>query len=275
LRPESTALLSSRDLEKHSPIAIVGAGCRFPGGVTNLDTFHRLLQDGVDAIREIPSERWSTSAFASEAIGVPGKTYSRWGGFLNAIDRFEPEAFGISAREAAVMDPQQRLVLEVVWEALEDAGIPLRDLAGTRTGVFVGISTFDYSQLQSSPWSKGSLQSLTALGTSLGIAANRVSYCLDVRGPSFVVDTACSSALVALDRAARSLQAGECDTAIVGGVNALLLPEVFISFSAASMLSPDGRCKAFDASANGFVRPSCFGNARWPRRKVTAFTPSF
>ncbi|PYT07788.1 MAG: polyketide synthase, partial [Acidobacteria bacterium] len=235
-------------------IAIIGAGCRFPGGVTDLEAFDRLLRNGGDAIREVPADRWSTLAFASDAPGVPGKTYSRWGGFLTNIDHFEPEAFGISAREAALMDPQQRLLLEVVWEALENAAIPLSGLAGSRTGVFVGISTFDYAHLQSTPTSKRSLQSFTALATSLSIAANRLSYCLDVRGPSFVVDTACSSSLVALDRAVKSLQSGECDLAIVGGVNALLLPEIFISFCAASMLSPDGRCKAFDASANGFVR---------------------
>jgi acyl transferase domain-containing protein len=176
------------------------------------------------------------------------------GGFLSGIADFEPEAFGISAREAAAMDPQQRLLLEVVWEALEDASIPLNELSGSRTGVFVGISTFDYSQLQSTPESKRSLQSFTALGTSLSIAANRLSYCLDLRGPSMSVDTACSSSLVAIDRAIRSLQSGECDLAIAGGVNALLLPDVFVSFCAASMLSPDGRCKAFDASSNGFVR---------------------
>ena len=246
--------------EKRTPaahdvsIAIVGAGCRYPGGVTSLDSFDRLLRDGVDAIQEIPPDRWSIPAFASHTAGVPGKTYSRWGGFLPRISDFEPEAFGISAREAPFMDPQQRLLLEVVWEALEDASIPLSELAGSRTGVFVGISTFDYSQLQSTPESKRSLQSFTALGTSLSIAANRLSYCLDLRGPSLSVDTACSSALVALDRAVRSLQSGECDLAIACGVNALLLPDVFVSFCAASMLSPDGQCRAFDAAANGFVR---------------------
>jgi len=234
-------------------IAIIGAGCRLPGGITDLDSLDRLLRAGVDAIEEIPLDRWSMPAFASETAGVPGKTYSRWGGFLANIDQFEPEAFGISPREAAVMDPQQRLLLEVTWDALQDASIPQSEIAGGRTGVFVGISTFDYAQLQSAPWSKRSLQSFTALGTSLGIAANRLSYCLDVHGPSFIVDTACSSSLVALDRAVKSLQSGECDTAIVGGVNVLLLPDVFISFCAASMLAPDGRSKAFDASADGFV----------------------
>ncbi|MBC7821933.1 MAG: type I polyketide synthase, partial [Planctomycetaceae bacterium] len=170
------------------------------------------------------------------------------------IDQFEPDAFGISAREAAFLDPQQRMLLEVTWEALAEAGIPLAAISGSRTGVFVGISTLDYSQLQAAPTDKRSLQSFTALGTSMSIAANRLSYCLNARGPSFVIDTACSSSMVALDRAVKSLQSGECDLAIVGGVNALLAPDVFISFCAASMLSSDGRCKAFDASANGFVR---------------------
>jgi acyl transferase domain-containing protein/NADPH:quinone reductase-like Zn-dependent oxidoreductase/thioesterase domain-containing protein/NADP-dependent 3-hydroxy acid dehydrogenase YdfG/acyl carrier protein len=246
--------MNAKRAVQEGPIAIVGAGCRFPGGVTNLDTFDHLLREGVDAIQEIPSDRWSTLAFASPVPGVPGKTYSRWGGFLADIDRFEPEAFGISPREAALMDPQHRLLLEVVWDALEDASIPISSMAGSRTGVFVGISTFDYSHLQSALTSNQPVDPFIASGTSLSIAANRLSYCLDLRGPSFVVDTACSSSLVALDRAVKALQNGECDTAIVGGVNALLLPGVFVSFSAASMLSPDGRCKAFDASANGFVR---------------------
>lgn len=237
-----------------NPIAIIGTGCRLPGGVTDLASYQTLLRQGIDAISEIPSDRWSVAAYASDRQGIPGKTYSRWGGFVAGIDQFEPDAFGISAREAAFLDPQQRMLLEVTWEALAEAGIPLATISGSRTGVFVGISTLDYSQLQAAPTDKRSLQSFTALGTSMSIAANRLSYCLNARGPSFVIDTACSSSMVALDRAVKSLQSGECDLAIVGGVNALLAPDVFISFCAASMLSPDGRCKAFDASANGFVR---------------------
>jgi acyl transferase domain-containing protein/thioesterase domain-containing protein/threonine dehydrogenase-like Zn-dependent dehydrogenase/NADP-dependent 3-hydroxy acid dehydrogenase YdfG len=250
-----------------SPVAIIGAGCRLPGGVSDLLSLQNVLTNGIDAVSEVPSDRWSLVAHTSTIPGVAGKSYARWGGFVRGIDEFEPAAFGISPREAAFMDPQQRLLLEVTWEALEDAGIPRESLTGSRTGVFVGISTMDYSGLQSGPTHKRSLHAFTSLGTSMSIAANRISYCLDARGPSFIVDTACSSSIVALDRAVRSLQSGECDMAILAGVNALLSPDVFISFCSASMLSPDGRCKAFDASANGFVRAEGAGAVILRRRE--------
>jgi acyl transferase domain-containing protein/NADPH:quinone reductase-like Zn-dependent oxidoreductase/thioesterase domain-containing protein/acyl carrier protein len=236
------------------PIAVLGFGCRFPGGAADGRSYWELLTEGRDAVSEIPGDRWSAAAFATAQPGVPGKSLSRWGGFLDQIDRFEPEAFGISPREADYVDPQQRLLLETTWEALEMAGMPIERLAGTRTGVFVGISTGDYAQLQRSPHALRDLSAFTAHGTCFSIAANRLSYWLDLRGPSFSLDTACSSSLVALDRAVKSLREGESTLALAGGVNVILGPEPYVSFSQAMMLSPEGRCKSFDAGANGFVR---------------------
>lgn len=188
-----------------------------------------------------------------------GRSISRWGGFLDQINLFDPACFGISAREAQFIDPQQRMLLEATYEAFQHAGLAIDRLAGSRTGVFVGISSLDYSHLQQGGESLRGLSPFTAQGCTLSIAANRLSYCWDLRGPSFIVDTACSSTLVAFDRAARSLQSGESDMVVVGGVNAIITPETFVNFSQAQMLSPDGRCRAFDASANGFVRAEGVG----------------
>jgi len=236
------------------PIAIIGIGCRFPGGANDPESFWKLLVSGVDAITEIPDDRWNIEEHYHPVPGMPGKTYSRWGGFIKGIDQFDPEAFGISPREASHMDPQQRLVLEVAWEALEDGGQVIQRLAGTNTGVFVGISHPDYAQIQWSPGDKVSVDAHSATGGALCIAANRISYCLNLRGPSMVVDTACSSSLVATHLACQSIWKQECSLALAGGVNVIISSRPFIAFSAASMLSIDGRCKAFDASANGFVR---------------------
>jgi acyl transferase domain-containing protein/acyl carrier protein len=235
-------------------IAIVGIGCRFPGGANDPETFWRMLCEGVDAVSEVPADRFTIDKFYDPEPGRPGRTYSRWGGFLTDIDRFDPAFFRISAREAAFMDPQQRLMLEVAWDAFEDAGQALDPALGANAGVFVGISTNDYSNLQSSPLDQSHVDVHTSTGGVMSFAANRVSYCFNLLGPSIAVDTACSSALVAVHLACRSLWSGECDMAIAGGVNLLLVPEHFIAFSKSTMLSADGRCKAFDASANGFVR---------------------
>jgi acyl transferase domain-containing protein len=235
------------------PIAIVGMGCRFPGGANDPETFWKLLSDGVDAIREVPEDRWLLRAYYHPDPTRRGKIYSRWGGFLDEIDRFDPHFFGIAPREAAVMDPQQRLLLETAWEALEDAGQVPERLAGTCAGVFVGISSRDFSDMQSRPGER-SKNPYLALGSAASIAANRISYFFDLRGPSFAVDTACSSSLVAVHLACESLWRKESSVALVGGVSVLLVPETTMSFCNASMLAPDGRCKAFDARANGYVR---------------------
>jgi acyl transferase domain-containing protein/NADPH:quinone reductase-like Zn-dependent oxidoreductase/lauroyl/myristoyl acyltransferase/short-subunit dehydrogenase/acyl carrier protein len=236
------------------PIAITGIGCRYPGGVTDPASFWRLLMDGVDAITEIPADRWSIEKFYDPRPGTPGKSVSKWGGFIEHIDEFDAGFFRISAREAPCVDPQQRLLLQTAWEAFEDAGETAESLQGTKAGVFVGISANDYCTMQASPARPGGVDVWTATGGLVSIAANRLSFCFDLRGPSIAVDTACSSSLVALHLACESLRRGEIPLALVAGVNALLLPTPFINFSTANMLSPDGRCKAFDASANGYVR---------------------
>ncbi len=236
------------------PIAIIGIGCRFPGGVNDPQSYWDLLMNGVDAVSEIPVDRLDLLAFYSTDHATPGTFISRWGGFLSHIDQFSPEFFGISPREAASMDPQQRLLLEVAWESLEDAGEKPESLAGSSTGVFIGISTHDFSDIKFDTHNRRLIDAHTATGGALSIAANRISYVLDLRGPSMAIDTACSSSLVAVHQACQSIRHHECSLAIAGGVNLLLCAEPFIGFSKAAMLSPDGRCKAFDEKANGYVR---------------------
>jgi len=234
----------------NEPIAIIGLSCRFPKA-DSLQAFWEMLRNGIDAISEVPPDRWDVDAFHSSEPS-PGKVTSRFGGFLDDVDLFDPHFFGISPREAARMDPQQRLLLEVSWEALENAFIPPPSLAGTRTGVFVGISSYDYSRLQFDDPER--IDAYAGTGNAHSIAANRLSYIFDLRGPSMAVDTACSSSLVAAHLACQSLRSGESDLGVVGGVNLILTPELTITFSQARMLSPDGRCKTFDASADGYVR---------------------
>ncbi|GAB4152428.1 MAG: hypothetical protein Fur0021_17200 [Candidatus Promineifilaceae bacterium] len=236
-------------------VAIVGVGCRFPEAA-GPEAFWDLLVNGVDAISEAPASRWDMDAFYNPEP-QPGKMNTRWGGFLQNIDEFDAHFFGISPREAERMDPQQRLLLEVAWEALEDAGIPPNQLSGTPTGVFIGISGMEYGQMQlndarlSDPY--------IGTGSALSIAANRLSYFLNLHGPSLAVDTACSSSLVALHLATQSVQRGESTLALVGGVNLILLPTVTVNFSQACFMAPDGRCKPFDARANGYVRSEGVG----------------
>lgn len=236
------------------PLAIIGIGCRFPGSSNSPQAFWDMLCAGTDAIREIPADRWNIPAHYDPIPGHDGKSVSRWGGFVDNIDRFDPGFFGISAREADAIDPQQRLLLETTWEAFEDAGQTLEVLRGSSTGVFVGISTSDYSVLQNEGGGRAIADVYSATGSTFSISANRISYCFDLRGPSLAVDTACSSALTACHIACQSIWSGDCSMAIVGGVNALLSQSTFFAFSRMSMLSPDGRCKAFAAGANGFVR---------------------
>lgn len=241
---------------RNEPIAIIGIGCRFPGDANDPESFWDVLSRGVDAVSEIPSTRWNVKEYY-HAVPSSGKTYSKWGGFINGIEEFDPESFGISPREAARMDPQQRMLLEVTWEALEDAGLPVTSLAGTNIGVFVGISTTDYAYAQIGRPVDG----YTATGGAASISANRISYWLSSTGPSMAVDTACSSALVATHLACQSIWTHECELALAGGVNAILSPNAYVAFCAAHMLSPVGRCKAFDASADGFVRAEGAGVA--------------
>jgi acyl transferase domain-containing protein/acyl carrier protein len=236
---------------KHEPVAIIGIGCRFPGA-NDTAAFWRLLRDGVDAVREVPADRFDQNAFYDPDPATPGKMNTRWGGFLDQVDRFDANFFGISPREAQRMDPQQRLLLEVTWEALQDAGQAPERLAGTQAGVFIGIATNDYGRLQWNDLER--IDAYAGTGNALSIAANRISYLFDFRGPSLAIDTACSSSLVAVHLACRSLRSGECTLALAGGVNLILSPAIAINFTKAGAMAPDGRCKSFDARADGYVR---------------------
>lgn len=233
------------------PIAIIGIGCRFPH-TQNPEEFWHLLRNGVDAITEVPIQRWNTEALYDPQPGTAGKMSTKWGGFLEQVDLFEPSFFEISPREAEQMDPQHRLVLEVAWEALENAGIVRADLAGSQTGVFIGLSNIDYHRMLYQE--RDLLGAYSGVGTGPSIASNRLSYFLDLRGPSITIDTACSSSLVAIHLASQSLQRGESNLCLVGGVNLMLSPEPTITFSQARMMAADGRCKTFDADADGYVR---------------------
>nr|WP_281384574.1 type I polyketide synthase [Flavihumibacter stibioxidans] len=235
----------------NDPIAIIGIACRFPGA-GDKEAFWQLLRNGVDAITEIPKDRWDKEAFYNHDPSAPGKTISKWGGFLESIDQFDPFFFGISPMEANYMDPQQRLLLELAYEALDDAGKTKENIAGTDTGVFIGISINEYSQLQFA--NPSLLSSHSGTGNALSIAANRISYFFDLHGPSMSIDTACSSSLSAVHLACQSLKNRECSLALAGGVNLILSPAHSISFTKAGVLSPDGRCRSFDAGANGYVR---------------------
>ena len=232
-------------------IAIVGASCRFPGA-EDLEGFWRLLDSGEDAVSEVDPQRWSTKFFYHPDRSEPGKSYTWAAGLINGIDLFEPSFFGISPREASQMDPQQRLLLELVWHALEDAGIPTNKILGSNTGVYIGASTTDYSDLRLGDPASADSYSMT--GTTLSIFANRISYIFDLRGPSLTIDTACSSSLVALHHACEAIRSKRVATAIVGGINLLLAPYPYLGFCSASMLSRRGRCFAFDERADGYVR---------------------
>ncbi|MBY0329496.1 MAG: polyketide synthase, partial [Acetobacteraceae bacterium] len=232
-------------------IAILGAACRLPGA-PDPDAFWTLLAEGRDAVTTVPPERFTGAAFLHPRRGEPGKTYTFAAGTLGDVAGFDAAAFGISPREAVEMDPQQRLLLELAREAMEDAGVPPSALAGTGTGVFVGASLTDYGDLRQADPASGDRWFMT--GGALSILANRIGNVFDLRGPAQTIDTACSSGLVALHLAAEALRAGRLPAAIVGGVNMLLSPFPFLGFAKAGMLSPTGRCRAFDAAADGYVR---------------------
>ncbi|MDC0708549.1 SDR family NAD(P)-dependent oxidoreductase [Stigmatella sp. ncwal1] len=233
------------------PIAIIGMSGVFPQS-PDLESFWTNLLAGKDLIREIPEDRWDWRSWYGDPKREPNKTMCKWGGFLNEVDTFDALFFNISPREAQLMDPQQRIFLETAWHAIENAGYSPQRLSGSATGVFVGVTLHDYLELALQ--SSLDIVAHTSTGNVHSIVPNRLSYLLNLRGPSEPIDTACSSSLVALHRAVRALQGGDCDMAIVGGVNVLLSPTMFVSFSKAGMLASDGRCKTFDARADGYVR---------------------
>ncbi|MDJ0715613.1 MAG: beta-ketoacyl synthase N-terminal-like domain-containing protein [Prochloraceae cyanobacterium] len=232
---ESSAFVSNTQ-NANEALAVIGLGCRLPKA-DNPEAFWSLLRSGNEAITKVPASRWQSD--------------NSWGGFLDQVDRFDAQFFSISPRETKSIDPQQRLLLEVSWEALENAGLSAERLAGSRSGVFIGVSSADYSRLYQNLLNT---EAYYGTGNALSIAANRLSYFLDWHGPSWVVDTACSSSLVAVHQACQSLLQGECNLALVGGVNLMLTPQLTSTFSEAQMMSTKGRCKTFDAEADGYVR---------------------
>jgi phthiocerol/phenolphthiocerol synthesis type-I polyketide synthase B len=234
------------------PVAIVGIGCRFPGGVVDPETFWQLLIDGVDAITDIPRDRMAIDRYYDPRPAVPGRIMTRWGGFLTGIDEFDAAFFGISPREAERMDPQQRLLLETAWEALEDAGVDVGTLEGSSTSVFVGQWLSDFEgRLFADP---ENADFYMTTGSGRYSASGRISYALGLRGASLTIDTACSSSLVAAHLAVRSIRSGESTMALAGGVNVILQPHISIAYSQSRMMAPDGRCKFGDASGDGYVR---------------------
>lgn len=242
-------------IEPKDPIAIIGIGCRLPGGAHSPAAFWDLLRRGDDAIVDIPSDRWSLRRFYHPNPEIPGKTYVRQGGFLQTpLDGFDPNFFGITPREAAYLDPQQRLLLETAWEAFEDAGLSLEQIRGSQTGVYVGAFTMDNMGQQLGMLNRQLITNHTAVAATLVMLANRLSYTFDLLGPSIALDTACSSSLVSLHLACQALWGGECEMALAGGVNIMFRPEFVIAMCKGRFLSPTARCKVFDASADGYVR---------------------
>lgn len=251
-----TARLAIAEKASTEPIAVVGIGCRLPGGVSNAEDFWTLLSDGASGVVKVPADRWDADAYYSADHTVPGTICNRVGGFLTSWkpDEFDAEFFSISPREAAGIDPQQRLLLEVAWEALENAGINPHSIRGTQTGVFIGLTTNDYYHAVAGKLRREQIDAYIPFGNAPNFAAGRLSYFLGARGPAVVLDTACSSSLVSIHLACESLRRRETDTALAAGVNLILSPENSIACSRFGMLSPDGSCKSFDADANGYVR---------------------
>ncbi|TWT88483.1 Phthioceranic/hydroxyphthioceranic acid synthase [Pseudobythopirellula maris] len=235
------------------PVAIIGMSCRF-AGAPDLTSYWRMIEGGLEGVTETPPSRWDVDELY-DAHGAPGKMTNRRGAFVDNIDSFDPTHFGITPREASRMDPQQRMLLEVAWEALENAGWPADKAQGSNTGVWVGIGGADYAKIPSQAQNYYErIDAHMGTGNALSIASNRISYIFDFRGPSASVDTACSSSSLAIHLAVEALRRGECTAALAGGVNAILTPETTLAFSKAQMLSPEGRCRPFDAGANGYVR---------------------
>ncbi|MCP3923885.1 MAG: AMP-binding protein [Desulfobacterales bacterium] len=232
-------------------IAVIGINGVLPGS-DNIDQFWENILEGKNLISEIPKDRWDWNEYYGDPVTETNKTNVKWGGFINDIDKFDSMFFGISPTEAKLMDPQQRIFLQTVWKTIEDASIKASDISGTDTGLFVGVSTFDYFELLTKYSKEVKAHILT--GISHSIIANRISYFLNLHGPSEAIDTACSSSLVAIHKAVGAILSGNCEMAIAGGVNLLLTPNTFIGLSNAGMLSPDGQCKTFDKDANGYVR---------------------
>src|ERR1700744_6434902 len=240
-------------IESIPRFAIVGYAARFPGAAS-ADEFWDVLRQGRDAISEVPQDRWDVEEFFDPEPGTPGKVVTRRAGFVDDVAGFDAPFFGMSAREVRLMDPQHRILPETAWRAVEHSGTAPTALANTNTGVFIGLSTNDYLGMASDELTYADIEAYVAIGTSSAAAAGRISYRLGLQGPAVAVDTACSSSLVAIHQACQALRLGEGDLALAGGANVMLTPATMITFSHAHMLAPDGRCKTFDAAADGYVR---------------------
>lgn len=240
---------NSKKKGHQEPVAIIGMGCRFPGA-NNVNEFWKLLENGQDAVTQVPADRWQVKYKTFDLQTVDTQNNLNWGGYINDVDKFDANFFGISPKEATRMDPQQRILLEVVWQALEHSYILPKSLAGTQTGVFIGISNSDYTQFQD----PANVDAYSTSGNAFSIAANRLSYFYNLNGPSMAIDTACSSSLVAIHQACQNLSNGECNLALAGGVNLLLTPLLTEALSQANMMSTSGRCQTFDENADGYVR---------------------
>lgn len=234
------------------PIAVVGIGCRFPGGVTGPDSFWELLESGTDAVTEVPADRWDAEAFYDADLSVPGRMPTKWGAYLDDVSGFDADFFGIAPREAMSMDPQQRVALEVAWEALENAGYAPDQLGESRTAVMLGVYYSEYQNASAD--NADSIDAYSATGNAHSVTVGRISYLLGLKGPAVAVDTACSSSLVSIHLACHSLRMRESDLALAGGVNLNLRPETQLALAKWGMLSPHGKCHAFDSRADGFVR---------------------
>ncbi|EPC8410314.1 amino acid adenylation domain-containing protein [Bacillus thuringiensis] len=244
-----------KKINEKEEIAIIGYSCRFPGGANNPDAFWDILENGIDTVTEIKESRFDKDHYYNENMDKPGKMYTKHAAFLDIpIGEFDNAHFEISAIESSSIDPQQRLLLEVSWESLENAGVNIEKLKGSKTGVFIGMNSLDYAKAEMLSGNVDDINPYSTTGTSFNAASGRIAYFYDLKGPAVSYDTACSSSIVALNGAVQSLRNGDCDLAIVGGVNLLLSPESFIGLSKTHGLSKDGRCKAFDASADGFGR---------------------
>ncbi|HBI83926.1 MAG TPA: polyketide synthase, partial [Alcaligenaceae bacterium] len=248
-------IAENEELKRKSSIAIIGMACRFPGGASTPDKFWNVLSQGIDAVIQAPASRWNAEDFLDKDTKKPGKMYTAQGGFLQEdIEAFDAQFFGITPNEARSMDPQHRLLLEVSLEAFENAYQVPEKLKFSKTGVYIGISGDDYALNHRHSDHPEKIDAYSITGSTFSTAAGRLSYIFGLQGPCMALDTACSSSLVAIHQAIRSLQTKESDLALAGAVNLILHPAMHIGFSKLQAISPDGRCKTFDASANGYVR---------------------
>jgi len=247
-------LAENARLKGPSPIAIVGMACRFPGGATSPGAFWDLLADGRDAVVPVPADRWDRDRWWDAKPEAPGKIYIREGAFLDDVREFDPAFFNMTPKEAQALDPQQRLLLEMSWEAFEASGVEVRRLAGSRTGVFIGLSNYDYIQAHVHSGDPTRIDAYSGSGAMFSTAAGRLAYFYDFKGPCITVDTACSSSLVALDLAVKSLRRAECDVALAGGISLMLSPDSTVALCKVKALAADGRSRAFDDDATGYGR---------------------